>query len=827
MHDVRHALRSFRTNPGFPVVAIALLALGAGANTAIFQLFDAIRLRTLPVNAPQQLIELRIDDMTHARGNWLRDNALTNPLWEEIRKHQGPFSGMFAWASESLEASRQGESHQLNGLWVSGDFFHALGITPAIGRFFTQRDDRRGCGLAPGAVISYEFWQRNFGGDSSVPGKTISIGEHRVDVIGVTPPGFFGVEVGRTFDVALPICSEPALDNGSDRLDSGASWWLTVMGRLKPGVSIEQASAMLKTESPQIFRATLPPGYPTDSVKPYLAMKLFAIPAGYGISHLRDEYSRPLTLLLAITGLVLLIACVNLANLMLARANQRQREIAVRRALGASQIRIARQILAEGLLIAICGTAAGVLVARVLSQGLISFLATSEDIGGLNIAPDFRVFAFTAGLAVVTCLLFSAAPVLRAARIEPGDALKSGGRAMTTGRERAGMRRLLVAFQIAVALVLLVNTLLFMQSLRNLDRLDPGLDPRGVLFADIGFSNLKLSPAQNAAFRQELLQKLRAMPGVKSAAEMTIVPLTGADWNNRVWSEGSDLQHAMVIRRTMVGPDYFRTIGTPLLAGRDFTDHDLATYSKVAVVNQEFARQFAGGANVIGKRFWLETTPYEPQTDYEIIGVAKNSKYHDLREDFQPQIFFPLFKAALDRSNARIMMRSSISPGATVAALRTTLARIAPGLRYSTHVFDTWIQESLIRERLMATLSAVFGVLAIALTAIGLYGVISYMVGLRANEIGIRIALGAGRGDVIALILRESAVVLTVGLAAGAVLAFASGRATSALLYGLKSHDVLTFVAAMVLLAAVTLLASYVPARRGAALDPAQALRAE
>ena len=828
--EFRYALRSLKLSPGFALVAIALLALGTGANTAIFQLFEAIRLRMLPVQAPDQLVELRINDMTHARGSWLRDNAVTNPLWEEIRKHGQLFSGMFAWASEELEASPQGQSHEIRGLWVSGDFFRVLGVTPIVGHVFTAQDDRHGCGVASGAVISYKFWQQEFGGDPSVIGRAVQIGMHRIQVIGVTPPGFYGLEVGRTFDVALPVCSEPALFSGQDklgRLDSGTLWWLTVMARRKPGIGLNQVAAKFQAESPRIFRTTLPPGYPADSVQPYLNMKLLTIPAGHGISQMRDEYERPLSLLLIITALVLLIASINLANLMLARASARSHEIAIRLAIGGSQARIAGQIFADGLLLAVIGAAAGLLIARALTRILISLFDTSTNSVFLDVHLDARVFAFTAGVAILTCILFSSGPILRASRTDAGDALKSGSRTLTSGRRRVAVRKLLVASQIAFSLVLLVGTLMFVQTLRNLQTVDPGFDPHGVLIADTNFSNLRLSAAQNVSFRRQLLDSIRSIPGVASAAEMTIIPLSGADWDDRVWPDGSDLEHARDSMRSMVGPEYFRTLRTSLLRGRDFDDHDLATYANVAIVNEAFAHEVLGSVNVIGKHFWMEATPYQPQTAYEVIGVVKNVKYHDLREQARPVLFSPLFKPALERPGARFLIRSSVRTQALISALRSAFTQTSPGMHYSVQIFAALIQDGLLSERLTATLSLLFGVLAIVLTAVGLYGVISYTVGLRLTEIGIRMALGADRRAVMALILRDMAAILLAGLALGTFLAVLAARAASGLLFGLKPSDALTFAMAGGSLAVVSLIASYVPAVRGASLNPMQALRSE
>ncbi len=823
--SARYALRQFRTSPGFAIVAIASLALGCGANTAIFQLLDAIRLQSLPVKSPQELVALRIDDMTHARGTWLRDDAFTNPLWEQIHTRQTAFDGIFAWADEPFNISPNGERHQIAGLWVSGDFFRVLGVQPVLGRVFTSADDRRGCGLAPGAVVSYGFWQSQFAGDTSVIGRSFSIDGHQVQIIGVTPSGFFGLEAGRTFGVALPICSQPALQT-EGRLNSGTTWWLTVMARLKPGLPLQRASIIMRDLSPAIFETSLPPGYPSDSVKPYRSMKLLVSTASGGISRLRDRYSTPLALLLAISGLVLVIACANLANLMLARASARRREMAVRLALGASRARLAQQLLIEGLLLAFAGVALGILLAQALSRFLVSLLMTSDDPTFLNLRLDWRILAFSALLGLLTCILFSLAPALQAARTDPGDALKSGSRSMTSGRDRASLRRLLVASQIALSLVLLVGALLFLRSLRNLMTLDPGFDPRGVLIADVNFSGMRLPPGRAVSFHDQLLQTVRAIPGVASAAQTTIVPLTGASWENRMWMENSDFQHARVARLNMVGAAYFRTLKTPLLAGREFDQRD-SNSTRVAIVNQTFARLFTAGRNPVGLRFWIESTPYAPQTIYEIVGLVQDAKYRDLRQELQPLVYLSMAGPMLGSSEARIMIRSGIRSGALVSALRTALAGMSPDIGYSFRLFDRQIEESLLRERLMATLSALFGALAAALTAVGLYGVISYTVARRTGEIGIRLALGAGRWSVISLTLREAAGVLAAGLGAGTILSLAASRTAAVLLYGVKSYDVLTLVISALAITLVTAAATYLPARRASNLNPAITLRQE
>src|SRR5579872_3411482 len=459
-HDLRHGARLLRLSPGFTVIAIASLALGIGANTAMFQLIDSVRLRTLPVKNPGRLAEVRITNFKGARGNftgWHSD--FSNPLWEYFRDHQDAFTGVFAWSRREFNISPGGEEHRVQGIYVSGEFFHTLGVAPALGRVFRPDEDRRGCG-SPGVVISNAFWKREFGGDPAAIGKKLSIETHPFEVIGMTPPEFFGLEVGRSFDVAVLVCSEALLHDQS-RLELGSEWWLIAMGRLQPGWSFERTSAALRTQSSPIFHATLPAQYPPISVQDYLNFKLGAIPAGTGISYVRESYSDPLLILMTITALVLLIACANLANLMLARASVRQREIAMRLAIGASRGRLLRQLMTESLLISLLGATLGLLAAQALSRLLVSLLSTMGNTVFVNLDRDWRVPAFAGALALLTALLFGLAPALRSARTGLGDVLKSAGRGSTDSRERFGLRRLLVVFQVALSLVLVVGALLF------------------------------------------------------------------------------------------------------------------------------------------------------------------------------------------------------------------------------------------------------------------------------------------------------------------------------------------------------------------------------
>ena len=467
-------------------MAVLSLALGVGANTALFQLLDALRIRTLPVAHPEQLVEIRIQKPKGREGGFTgRRPALTNPLWERIRDRQEAFSSVFAWDSPAFELSAGGESRTAEGLWVSGDFFQALEVRPLFGRVLASADDRRGC-AAPPAVISYGFWQREYGGDPSALGRSLILDGHSYDIVGVTPPDFYGVEVGRAYDVAVPLCAEPFTRGARSVLDRTDSWSLAAIGRLKPGWSMERATAHLDALSPPIFKETLPIYRPEDA-QTYLNFRLGAFPAATGVSELRETYESPLWLLLATAGLVLLIACANLANLMLARATAREREIAVRLALGASRLRVARQLLAESALIAIAGAGAGALLAQWLSRVLVASLATERERVFVEVSGDWRVFVFTALLAASTCLIFGLLPAIRATATSPGAAMKAGSRGSTDTREHFGLRRALVVAQVALSLVLVVGALLFVRSFQNLVTLDAGFAQENLVAATLDF----------------------------------------------------------------------------------------------------------------------------------------------------------------------------------------------------------------------------------------------------------------------------------------------------------------------------------------------------
>jgi predicted permease len=725
-----------------------------------------------------------------------------------------------AWSADRFNLANGGEPRYVQGLYVSGDFFHTLGVEAMLGRTLTAQDDSATCNAA--AVLSYAFWQREFGGDAAAVGRTVNLNGHAFPVIGVTGPSFFGVEVGSRYDVAIPLCADRIIsDDNKGRMPLRWAWWLSAMCRLKPGWTAERSTAYLRAVSPQIMQATVPDGYRPDMAKSYLANKLIATPAGTGVSGLRQQIERPLWVLLATTGIVLLIACAN-------RATVREPEIAVRLAIGASRRRLVSQLLTESLLLAVAGTALGVGIALALSRALVAFISSSNNRVFVDLAVDWRMLGFTAALAVLTCLLFGLLPALRATQLAPASAMRAGSRSVTAGRERVSLRRVLVSTQVALSLVLLFGALLFVRSLHNLMTVDTGFQAAGLLTVSVDFSKSQYPEARRFAVYRELSDRLAAVPGVGSVAQVSFTPISGS-WDNLVAPDGASAAGSgKTAFFNRAGPGYFRTMGTSLIAGREFNDRDTASAPNVAIVNEIFARElFGGGANPVGRTFHMAADAGKPEPVYQIVGLVRNTKYQELREDFKPIAFFPIGQDEHPGTGATFVLRAAGPLGLVMNGAKAAVGAMNASMGIELRPLSARLEETLGRERLMATLSGGFGFLAGLLATLGLYGVIAYMVARRRNEIGVRIALGADRANVIRLVLREGILLLGVGLAVGIGLALWAGTAASTLLFGLPPYDVASLVGASALLTAIALIASYVPARRAAALDPMATLRNE
>ena len=822
IQDLKIAFRSLRKSPGFAITAILTLALGIGVNASIFQLMDAVRLRSLPVAAPDRLASVEIRGGIHDFIP-VRPSDLSFPLWEQIRDHQQAFSSVFAWRTNHVRVGQGTDERKAVALWFTGEAFNTLGISPEKGRFFSPEEDKPGCGI-PGTVISYAFWQSQFGGQDSAIGSTILIERKPTRVLGVTPAGFLGLEIGRTFDFALPICSTPTYHDDLPFFTRPDYFFLTVIGRLKFGWTLARASAQLESVSPGIIAATLPTGYSNAFLDIYKRYRLNAYPAGHGVSSL-DTYDSSLWLLLGITSLVLLIACANLANLMLVRGNSRQREIAVRLALGASRWRLIRQSLAEGLILAVSGALLGTLLAFGFSRVIVWFISSAQESVKIDLSLDWRIFVFTTFLALFTCAIFDLWPAIRSSQTNPGIALKSGNRGTTQGRERFSFQQTLVVAQIAVSMVLLVGALLFVRSFRNLITYNPGFRENGIILAHVNLSHRKLSDldAYDGAMR-ELLSQIRANPGVDSAATTTHIPLNGSTW--QFGMRGGDKEGSS--KFTWISPGYFETMSIPLVAGRQFSDQiDSRNSPHVLIVNQTFARTFFGNDNPIGKTVRTIAEPTYPAAEFQIVGVVRDTKYGSLRDPTPPETFAPSTQFPPGQKAAMVFIHTSIPPERVIPILRESVQQHDPEMDYELFVYQNTVEDTLRQERMMAILSGSFGALAALLTMVGLYGVISYITTMRRNEIGIRMALGADRSSVLGLISTQTLRMLGAGVLLGILISLAATRGASSLLFGLHPNDPLSIIYAAALLVVVALLAGYIPARRASLINPSSALRDE
>ena len=823
--DARYALRTLRRTPGFAVVAILSLALGIGANTALFEVVNAVRLRTLPVADPSALVQVRLADTEGARGGFqTRYPSVTQPIWRQIDTHREAFTGLFAWGRGGFSLSDGGEVRFADALWVSGEFFQTLGIVPAAGRLLTTEDDRPGC--TPRAVLSYGMWRRLFGADPSVSARTVALDGRAVEIIGVAPADFHGLEVGRGFDLALPLCAEPALSSdGKGRADAGTTWWLSVFGRLKPGWTVDRATAHLTSVSPAVFRTSLPSTYPQVSVQRYLDFKLIAEPGGAGVSPLREDYGSPLWLLLTIAGVVLVIACANLANLLLARASAREREIAVRLGLGASRGRVIRQMLTESLVLVSIGTGLAIVLAGTMAQALVTALQTTGNAITLPLVADWRVLGFAVALAMTTCLLFGLGPALRGTRIAATSVMRATTRGATATRDILSLRRALVVTQVALSVALLFASLLFARTLYNAASVDPGFRADELLAARINFARANVSEEQRGAYRQALVDRIRAVPGVAAAASVSIVPISGDSGSNDVWPEGQPEQR-FTMRSNAAGPGFFATMGVPLLAGRDFDARDVPASGLVAIVDETFAAKLGTPHAVIGRRFTREITPSTPEQTYEIVGVVRKSTYASPKEDAYPVVYYAATQGRAS-TFARIVVRSS-APAATVtASITAALATVDRRIAVTYSLMPTMLRDTLVQDRVLAGLSGGFGALAALLTMVGLYGLVAYTVTRRTSEIGVRMALGATPSAIATMLLRETGGLLVIGTVLGAGLALLAGRFASSLLFRVEPSDPAALAGAAATLVAIALLASYLPARRATRIEPVAALRAD
>ena len=825
--DVRYALRGLRAQPGFAAVIILSLSLGIGANTAIFSLVNAVMLRTLPVRDAADLVRVvsRRPSQGEARG--FGSGVFTNPIWEPIRE-QGEAAGgtYFAYSQQTFDRSSGGERRPIIGEWASGGIFTVLGVQAAAGRLFDASDDVRGC--SPSAVASYAWARATFGSADAAVGQSLSLDQHPVPVVGVTEPSFTGLEVGVAPAVYVTLCSLPVLQNDPIALDRRSFWYLQVMGRPAPGLGIGALQARLATIAPSVYGGTVPGNWGADHQRDYLRRTLWAAPAAAGMSQLRESYSAALAILFVVVGAVLLIGCANVANLLLARATTRRHEMAVRLALGAGRGRLVRQLLTESLVLAGIAAALGIVFARWAAQLLVRLLTTGQDPVWLDLAPDARVLAFTAGVAVLTAVLFGLAPAWRATRVDPQQSMRAQGRGVV--RARVPLARALVVLQVALSLVLVVGAGLFLGSFRRLVTLDPGFHRDGVLVASVDLSGTGLDSGAQRQARWQLLEQMRALPGTRDVAASYLFPLSGSGWNEEV-SAGTDTAAAADMEDRLawfnsVSPGYFRTLGTALRAGRDFQDADRQGAAPVVIVNEALARKLFRGTSPLGQALALRRTGGGFDR-FEIVGVVENARYGGLDEPPQPSAYLPMAQSAWFGDRVMLLARAGGDPMALAPAITRVLAREQPRARVGYVTLSQQVAESIRRPRLLATVSGFFGILALILAVVGLYGTMAYGVAQRRNEIGVRIALGAPRERVLRMVLGEAAVLVAGGAALGLGGALLATRFVKAFLFGLAPNDPVTLGASVVLLALAALGAAGVPAWRAARVDPAETLRAD
>jgi putative ABC transport system permease protein len=822
--DIRYGLRMLRNSPGFTAVAILTLALGIGANTAIFSLIDSVMLRFLPVQTPQELALVERQDPTRAG---VSSAVFTNALWEQVRDQQDVFSGVFAWSTNRFDLARGGTVQYASGIFVSGGYFTTLGVRPAVGRLFSAADDQRGCPAV--AVLSYGFWQDRFGGVDSALGSTVSLDQHSFQIIGVSARGFYGVDIGDKFDVAVPVCTATIFDGKNSRLDHRSWWWLNIMGRVKPGIRVEQVNARLRALSPQILAAALPQDWAPKDQQGFLKWQLTTEPASTGTSYLRSKFGQPLNILMAVAGLVLLIACANIASLMLARAATRNRELAVRKALGASRRRLIRQLLTECVMLSSAGALLGILFARWGSALLVRYISTGSTPIFLDLSLDGRVLGFSAAIAVLTGILFGVLPAFRSTRVSLTSAMKAthATEGEHRGRFRAG--RWIVALQVALSLVLLVAAGLLVRSFRKLTTHALGFDRNDVLLMHANLDSAKVPPERRLATCEEIEDRLRVLPGVTSASRSIMTPVSGFEWNNFVHADtpNAPTGEASLAYFNFISPGYFATLRTPLLAGRSFDARDTKTSPQVAIINQTMARKFYSNTNPLGRTFRIEELPGKPAPSIQVVGIVKDSVYVSVREQIYPTVFFPITQIPEGDGVVVFELRTALQPAALATAVQTAVAEVNKEIPLRFHTLARQVNDSLVQDRLLAMLSAFFGGLGLLLATIGLYGTLSFLVTRRQTEFGIRRALGATPGSILRLVMRDAAVILAAGVVAGASISFLAGGLLQKMLFGLDARDTTTLVLAVGALSAVGFLAAYLPARRATKVDPMVALRYE
>ena len=826
--DILYGLRAMLRSPGITIVALLSLALGIGANTAIFSLMDAVMLRSLPVRDPGKLVLLGEGNVGGMTNNFGFNRLYSYPFYRQLQKQNQVFSDTAAIFSLTNDVhgfvEGRSEPEPMQVQLVSGTYFQTLGVHALIGRTLTDDDDRTE-GNHPVAVVSYAWWKRDLVRDPNVLNRTLKMGATTFNIIGVAPPEFFGTTVGHAPDIWIPLSMMQAVPPHWGSYTDNFSESLLIIGRLKPGVTVAQATTNINLLFQQILRSFAGEHLSAKDQQTLKEAHVQLTSMAKGQSGLRREYSDPLKLLMAIVGLVLLIACANIANLLLARSTARAREFAVRQALGAQRSRLVRQLLTESLMLAVAGGALGAGLAAGASHLLLRMVSSSAEAVPLDVSIDTRMLLFTLAITLATALLFGTIPAFRATRLELTGALKDGRG--TGSRTRSPLARILVISQVAFSLVLVVGAGLFLRSLINLIRVDTGFNKDNVLRLQVDASSAgyKSDDPRLRSLYQQIEARVGALPDVR-AASFSMSTFHEGTWDTSVFTAGDPPEQINDVVHNTVGNGYFATMQIPLLAGRTFGPQDTPTSQKVTVISERMARTLFPKGSPVGRHFGMEDP--KNANDIEVIGVVKNVKFHDLGDSAQEGMLDYMASAQGDGYFDDFEVRYTGDFGAIASAVQRTIHDIDHNLPISNvTTLDEQVARSYTDQRVIAQLSTFFGLLAVFLSAIGIYGLMSYVVSRRTNEIGIRMALGAARANVRWLVMRESLILVAVGIGIGVPVALLSSRLVASMLFGLHGNDTFTLLAAIFVMLLIAALAGYLPARRASRVDPMVALRYE
>jgi predicted permease len=829
LSDLRLAFRGLRRSPLFASIAILSLALGIGANTAIFTLIDQILLRKLPIRAPEQLVMLYQEGSHMGANMGMRMHSY--PLYQDLQQKAEPFSEVICRRVVPASVSIDNQTERISAEMVSGNYFSMLGVPAALGRVFNPQEDDQVYSGHPVVVLSYTYWSTRFARDPGIIGKKILVNDYPMTIVGVSAAGFAGLDPTIAPQIRVPVQMKPVMspDWGWVHMDNRRARWVQVFARLKPGYTLESSRAPVQTLFTQIrtYEMTLPAAakWSNYNREQFMKGRLLVAPANVGYSPLRNDFSTALVVLMCMVGLVLLIACANVANLLIARGFMRQKEVAVRLSIGASRGRLVRQLLVESLVLSIAGGMLGVGIAVLLTRGLLAFVPPQSQPLLISPRPDARILAFTLGLTFATGIVFGLVPALRASRTEPWTTLKDTLGSIAGTHGSLFVRKGLVTVQVALSFLLLFGAGLFVRSLQNLKTAETGVAVDNLVTFQVTPSLSGYDEERAMRFYDQLLDRLRAAPSVKSAALATVAILAGDEWDNSVAVEGYQAKDGenMQAHMNAISPGYFETMKIAFLAGRDFRPGDAARRSTVAIVNKRFVDYFFPDGNAIGKHVGFGGGP-GTKLDIEIVGVTANALYEGPREGIRRQMYVPNW----GKGGVVFYVRTQMATSAAFGIIRNEVRQLDSAMPvYQMKTLEGQLDETLLTDRLIATLSAGFGLVATLLASIGLYGVMAFVVAQRRRELGIRLALGAQPNGLIWLVMREVLTLLAIGLAVGVPAGLGLGRYVAAQLYGIRANDPLIATSTVLLLTIVAAAAGLIPARRAGQVDPMLALRTE